>query len=38
MRWDNDNEDEWGDLECLYKPTKQKWKLDGGLFSDTIEQ
>jgi len=38
-RWDEKiitNEDEWGDLECQKKPTKQEWKLDGGLFSDTI--
>jgi len=37
MRWDNNNEDEWGDLEGQQKPTKQEWKHDGGLFSDTIE-
>jgi len=36
--WDNNNEDEWGDLECLYKSSKQEWKLDGGLFSDTVKQ
>jgi len=25
-------------MNVMQKPTKQVWKLDGGLFSDTIEQ
>jgi len=34
-RWDKNNEDEWGDLECLLKANQARVKLDGGLFSDT---
>ena len=29
------NENEWGDLECLQKPTETDVETGGGLFSDT---
>ena len=29
------NENEWGDLECLQKPTETDIETGGGLFSDT---
>jgi len=34
MRMKRMNEDEWGDVECLYKAC-QMATTDGGLFTDT---
>jgi len=36
IRWENNNEDEWGDLLVPVKANQVRVKLDGGLFSDTL--